>query len=1202
MLLVTTFWLATAFIIPFAKSIGINTFFAQTATNVASAANGGIASASSELSSSSIAIDGVRNWATSGAWKDTTPESFPDWLQVDFSGSKTINEIVVYGVRDDYTNTADPTIDTVSSVYTLISFDVQYWTGSSWQTVPSGSITNNNKAVVKISFPAITTTKIRVVVNNAGASYSRIVELEAWSNGSTATPTPTPTSTPTPISTPTPNSTPTPTPTSTPAQTPTPSQRINVALTSNGGVASASSELSAASIAIDGVRNWATTGAWKDATADSFPDWLQVNFNGSKTINEIDVFAVRDDYTNAIDPTEETTFTLYGITDYNVQYWDGANWTTVPGGNIIANNKVWKKITFTPITTTSIRVFINNAQASYSRIVELEAWSGGTSTDIPTPSNDNTLIGSIDYVNSTPAGILCNFDELPLGAVYSFIICGQGNTQYAKFSSPSGYLRIYDEVGGGGYKRNYIQTTYPAYNFGNVIVEFFQPARNLSFSTVGANGGSFKVDIYQSNTYSHQININLGCYNHSICFTDLRNLNNVTAIVIHSINDRDGLGFDDFNFDVGNPTPTPTPPNRRPEGAFDDIFDGHARGWTRDPDDLNRANPVHFYLDKPLDQGGLHIGTVPEASICRTDVGCHGFNWRIPDQYRDGREHRLYVYGIDQTDPIYNNTFLPPTTGRPFTLGTPKVQSVTLESKINCTNLPNPTSGCLYENLGNGNPGTKVGLRIFPDRADPNVDDLNRRTIWVKAKVGVADTWVHFRNFDVDDPSYSSAPVDDDSGVKINDSDNRGAVGTSKAGLLSCPSGSIGICESEPNGVKAKTDANGIAIAEFRVTIQPGDNFVVAASTDKTYANDIKVAATDLQDNTGQFVPIAENVSSNAKRSEMLTIWRFVHLEIDSMGKVENNYLTVPIGADVTVGSSQVTVPILGFRRPLEFGRFESGKLVAGSSILEVDFNGDYDLHIHSAGDPVDIGYGQIFDLFDDDDYNRILLPGTFGDNGEEIEERTDTFSKMREFDTEAGNSFAKAYIRPEYGWAVNKGYNKGNLPFVSNVGSTILEDQIEKYRDSKNDEKDDFWVAYLQLAYQGGVLGDNDPGYEEATGGVTPDADTDDDPPPPPPPGLPPLFPSGGHGALIYMETCRDVDRDFDDSPYPSPYQTIWCVEVPVHELGHQFGLNGDTKDYPSGPNYFGVMGYSRTSYSFVERHINLLRSRVKSPGELGY
>ena len=502
-----------------------------------------------------------------------------------------------------------------------------------------------------------------MVVNNAMAGYSRIVELEAWSSGSNPTPTPTPT----PTSTPTPNSTPTPTPPVSP--TPTPSERINVALTSNGGTASASSELSSPSVAIDGVRNWATTGAWKDATPDAFPDWLQVNFNGSKTINEIDVFAVRDDYTNATDPTEETTFTLYGITDYNVQYWNGANWATVTGGNVTGNNKVWKKITFAPITTTQIRVTVNNGQAGYSRIVELEAWSG-TSSDVPVPSNDNTLSGNIDYLNSNPAAILCDFNELNLGATFTSITC-----QHAKFSAQfPGLLRIANEVGGGVFYRNYLQTTYPAYNFGNVIVEFSQPARNLSFSAVGVNDGTFKVDIYQNNTLSQIITLNARCGYSSVCFMDLRAFNNVTAIVIHTINDPAGLGFDDFNFDVGSP-PTPTPtPNRTPYGNLDGINpEGIVDGWAKDPDTTSSIN-VHFYMSDANGNGRKFIGSTP-ANTSRPDVGGnYGFRgWRIPDNapdgtpVRDGLPHRLFVYGINVPSSS-DNPQLPPSAGVPFTL------------------------------------------------------------------------------------------------------------------------------------------------------------------------------------------------------------------------------------------------------------------------------------------------------------------------------------------------------------------------------------------------------------------------------------------------------------------------------------------------------------------------------------------------------
>jgi hypothetical protein len=166
----------------------------------------------------------------------------------------------------------------------------------------------------------------------------------------------------------------TPTPNATPTPTPTP--LMNVALSSNGSTAFASSTISGSSplIAIDGIRNWATTGAWKDDTPGTYPDVLEVNFNASRTISEIDVFAVKDDYWNQTDPTANETFATYGITDFQVQYWKGSSWQTVPNGSITNNNKVITKLTFAAVITNRIRVVINAAQSNYSRIVELEAW------------------------------------------------------------------------------------------------------------------------------------------------------------------------------------------------------------------------------------------------------------------------------------------------------------------------------------------------------------------------------------------------------------------------------------------------------------------------------------------------------------------------------------------------------------------------------------------------------------------------------------------------------------------------------------------------------------------------------------------------------------------------------------------------------------------------------------------------------------
>jgi YD repeat-containing protein len=178
-----------------------------------------------------------------------------------------------------------------------------------------------------------------------------------------------------------------------------PSGRANVALTANGGVATASSSTPPS----DGIGNYEPSSAingdrravgttdtfsnntfWRDGTNNAWPDWWQVDFNGSKSIDEIDVITLQDNYLNPVEPTETMTFSAQGITSFDVQYWNGSAWVTVTGGSVTGNNKVWKKLSFAPVTTSKVRVTVNAALNSRSRIVEVEAW--GTAA-APPPQN-----------------------------------------------------------------------------------------------------------------------------------------------------------------------------------------------------------------------------------------------------------------------------------------------------------------------------------------------------------------------------------------------------------------------------------------------------------------------------------------------------------------------------------------------------------------------------------------------------------------------------------------------------------------------------------------------------------------------------------------------------------------------------------------------------------------------------------------------
>jgi uncharacterized repeat protein (TIGR02543 family) len=487
--------------------------------NVALQTNGGSAAASSFLltPTTSYAPAAVNNGdrtgmnpGNDGAWFDGTLSVWPDWVQVTFNGLKMIDEIDVFTVQDAYLAPVEPTEEMIFSKWGITAFEVQYWTGAAWQTVPGGSVTGNNLVWRKFTFSPLATDRIRVVVTGAVDTRSRISEIEVYgaaspfytvtynSNGGsavssqdvipggTATRQADPTfvggafagwysdagltnpfdfATPitadttlyakwtyynftvtfdstggSPVSSQTVLYNSTATKPADPVRTVYPflgwyadnsfatpfsfatpitgnitlyaKWRDNVALQTNGGSAMASSFLSttttsyAPAAVINGDRkgvNSSQDGAWFDGTLGVWPDWVQVTFNGLKMIDEIDVFTVQDAFQAPVDPTAEMTFTKWGITAFEVQYWTGTVWQVVPGGSVTGNNLVWRKFTFPLVTTDRIRVTVTGAVDTRSRITEIEAY-GMTSPTFTITFNSNGG-SAVSSQTVAPAGV-----------------------------------------------------------------------------------------------------------------------------------------------------------------------------------------------------------------------------------------------------------------------------------------------------------------------------------------------------------------------------------------------------------------------------------------------------------------------------------------------------------------------------------------------------------------------------------------------------------------------------------------------------------------------------------------------------------------------------------------------------------------------------------------------------------------------------
>jgi hypothetical protein len=103
----------------------------------------------------------------------------------------------------------------------------------------------------------------------------------------------------------------------------------------------------------------------------------------TRSISEIDLFSLQDNYWTGADPTTDTITTNYGNVDFHLQYCpparicyaDGSGWVEPPGGYIIANNKAWTKVPFaTPVQAYAVRAALDCAQSNRAYVVELEAW------------------------------------------------------------------------------------------------------------------------------------------------------------------------------------------------------------------------------------------------------------------------------------------------------------------------------------------------------------------------------------------------------------------------------------------------------------------------------------------------------------------------------------------------------------------------------------------------------------------------------------------------------------------------------------------------------------------------------------------------------------------------------------------------------------------------------------------------------------
>jgi hypothetical protein len=485
------------------------------------------------------------------------------------------------------------------------------------------------------------------------------------------------------------------------------------------------------------------------------------------------------------------------------------------------------------------------------------------------------------------------------------------------------------------------------------------------------------------------------------------------------------------------------------------------------------------------------------------------------------------------------------------------------ESCLTTPPLPNVTS-VNFQLIQQGNTGIDTnpnvggGRRIFPDDDSPG-ENVNRQQIRVTARLSEnqAGVRVYFGNFDLDDPSDD--PIIDPYGTAADDND--GDVGGNTAGQLSA--------------TYADTNSNGEASVNFTVTRQPGDNFAIAAGTNQGQVGNVTVSGTDLINGNGASIDVNCDGTDAVCRSEMLTVWRRLHMEVDSMHESDGNYVVGNFAQTTRVGVTEVDVPV-NTSQPLDVNRFEGGRLVSGSRSFLVTGNTTNTVRIRvMLGGTVRVNQGETFQLYDDDDFDDDggLLNG---DTGEDIPEPPDSLLQPNDTvcsqDVQTNcNVFASSYIRPLRYTATD---THDNSIFQANILGTTPDDFRIIYVDfdqRATQADQEFWTIYLYGTYQRLLTSDADPADEDGDGNPDgcPDASygtTDANGP-------------LGWGSTVHMEVGRP--REYPNNYISRPVSRAWTA---AHELGHLFGGIHDDG---------GIMTPSctRTGYEFAPVTIRRLR-----------
>ena len=395
-----------------------------------------------------------------------------------------------------------------------------------------------------------------------------------------------------------------------------------------------------------------------------------------------------------------------------------------------------------------------------------------------------------------------------------------------------------------------------------------------------------------------------------------------------------------------------------------------------------------------------------------------------------------------------------------------------------------------------------------------------------------------------------------------------------------------------PGKIECTTASDGTATAAFKTTMQPGDNFAVAASLSSIYRDGLNTnpsSGTQLLNMDSNVIHISGETNEDqvpGVRTEMLTVWRKLHIEVDSMGEATGNNVTGYMAENGKVSTGTRTVQVTA-NPPLESNRFENGRMaIDGRFYPIVDATDTQDantadtvtIRVYSA---FNITTASTFALYDDDDMDDNDVEVLKGDQGDDVDEPdfglliSNDVPCSNSFDTNNCNILVSAYVTPLRDLA---GSHQNTDFYINATDANLVSIRMGFFQNRQYEASVVLWTVYLLGAYQYTEQDDSDPDLQGAILGKTDGVSAND-----------------GEGSVIFNEVNRTHEYNVLDILNPNVLS--WTTR-PVnrrftiaHEVGHLFG--GTHEDYTTSTTNAGLMAQStiRLNPPFTDATINKIR-----------